>query len=72
MSDIKLKPCPFCGCSMDIYVGTYPNGDERVEPRGMHDVDCLLESVGWYTYPEDGWTAETIMYAWNRRANDAE
>ena len=30
----ELKYCPFCGCSMRIEVGTYPNGNPMNELRG--------------------------------------
>lgn len=66
----ELKYCPFCGCSMRIEVGTYPNGDPMNELRGWHDNDCVLSAVSWYTYPEDGWSEETLIERWNRRVND--
>jgi hypothetical protein len=67
---MELKPCPFCGCSIEIYFGEYPNGDPRIEPRGWHDDDCPLSAVTWHTYPEDGWSEELIAERWNRREND--
>jgi hypothetical protein len=63
----ELKYCPFCGCSMRIEVGTYPNGDPMNELRGWHDDECPLSAVSWYTYPEDGWTEETLTERWNKR-----
>lgn len=68
MSGIVLEHCPFCGCSMEIEVGKYPNGDPLIEPRGWHDEECPLSTVSWHTYPEDGWTEETLAERWNRRA----
>jgi hypothetical protein len=65
---VELKPCPFCGCSMKIRKGKYPNGDQLIEPYGWHDEDCPLSAVPWYTWPEDEWTEERIAEAWNRRA----
>ena len=65
---MELKPCPFCGCNMEIRVGKYPNGDPMNEPIGWHDDSCPLSAVSWYTYPEDGWTEEAIAERWNRRA----
>ena len=64
----ELKPCPFCGCSMRISKGRYPNGDDEIEPYGWHDSDCPLDSVLW-TF-DDGWNAESVAEAWNRRVND--
>lgn len=49
----KLSNCPFCGCSMQIKIGKYPNGDKLIEPSGWHDDDCPLSPVFWYTYLED-------------------
>ena len=65
-----LNSCPFCGCHMMVYQGKYPNGDDRIEPFGFHDTDCPLNSVAWYTYPEDGWTAENLAQRWNRRVTE--
>lgn len=62
-----LKPCPFCGCSMEINTGKYPNGDDRIELYGWHDDFCPLSAVSWVTFPEDGWTSDKIAEAWNRR-----
>ena len=64
----ELKPCPFCGCSMKISKGKYPNGDDRIEPYGWHDSECPLNHVLWSYYPEDRDTEESITEAWNRRA----
>ena len=63
----RLKSCPFCGCSMEIRKGKYPNGDDSLDLSGWHGVDCILNEVTWHTYPEDGWTEEKIAEAWNRR-----
>lgn len=67
MSDIKLKPCPFCGCSVEIRKDKYPNGDERIEPYGWHDSGCPLDNVLWTFYVEDGCSEDLIAKAWNRR-----
>ena len=66
----ELKPCPFCGCDMRILKDKFPNGDERIEPYGLHDFDCPLFAVTWHTYPEDGWTEDLITERWNSRQND--
>lgn len=63
----ELKYCPFCGCSMQIRIGKYPNGDKLIEPSGWHDEDCPLSAVSWHTYPEDGWTEENLAERWNKR-----
>lgn len=64
---IALKPCPFCGCSMEILESNYPNGDKKIEPHGWHDDGCPLGEVLWCLYDEDGWTPEKIAESWNRR-----
>ena len=37
----KLERCPFCGCSMRIRKFIYPNGDEGLEPCGIHSSAVL-------------------------------
>lgn len=64
----ELKPCPFCGCNMEIRHDKYPDGSERIEPYGYHEENCILYAVMWCTYPEDGWTADKIAEAWNSRS----
>lgn len=63
----ELDNCPFCGCSMELKSGKYPNGDPMIEPIGWHDEDCPLSAVSWHTYPEDGWTEENLVKRWNKR-----
>lgn len=65
---IDLKPCPFCGASMELSIDAYPNGDKRIEPYGWHDDDCPLNHVLWcFDVEEDGWSEETVAESWNRR-----
>lgn len=61
----ELKPCPFCGCNMEIWKGKFPDGSERIEPYGYHEENCILSAVSWHTYPEDGWAEDKIAEAWN-------
>ncbi len=66
----ELKPCPFCGTSMKVDIGAYPNGNRRMEPYGWHDEPCPLNHVLWcFDVEDDGWTKEAVVDAWNRRAN---
>jgi len=68
---MELKPCPFCGCSIEIMIGHYPNGDVQIEPYGWHDSNCPLDHVLWcFNVEEDGWTVETVAEDWNRRIRD--
>ena len=64
----ELDNCPFCGCSMQIIIGEYPDGDKIIEPYGQHNNDCPLRSVIWNMYSEDGWTEENLVERWNKRA----
>ena len=65
----ELKPCPFCGCSMKIESGKYPNGNKRILPSGWHDDRCTLNYVLWCFFAEEnGLTEESIAEIWNRRA----
>lgn len=63
----SMKPCPFCGCTMTICHDEYPNGDERILPIGIHSEGCILDSATFHTYPEDGWSMEKFIEAWNKR-----
>ena len=63
----ELSNCPFCGCSMKIKIGKYPNGDKLIEPSGWHEDDCPLSAVLWCIYPRDGWTEENLAERWNKR-----
>lgn len=63
----NLKPCPFCGCFVDIYERKYPNGDTEIGFVGMHDEDCVMDRC----FP--GYeSAEQAIDAWNRRAETEE
>ena len=64
----ELKPCPFCGTSMKLWVDKYPNGDARIEPHGWHDKKCPIAHLLWcYDVEEDGWTEEMVSESWNMR-----
>ena len=67
----ELKPCPFCGCSMEVRSDFYPNGSKRIEPNGWHDPECPLDQVLWcFDVEDDGWTEDTVAESWNRRVGD--
>lgn len=63
----KLEQCPFCGCGMWIRKFIYPNGEEGIEPAGIHCSGCILDAAMWSTDPADGWTEDKIAEAWNCR-----
>lgn len=63
----ELKPCPFCGCSAEVWEHEYPNGEAYFEPIVWHDDGCILAHVLWCGDYE---TAEELAEHWNRRANE--
>ena len=60
-----LKPCPFCGCHMEVQRKKNVDGDIR--PNGTHAKNCPLSMATWHMYHEDGWTEEKLAEAWNHR-----
>ena len=65
----ELKPCPFCGGSIDVWEHMYPSGDTYFEPLGWHGDGCILSHVLWCN---DFETEEELTEAWNRRAGEQE
>ena len=63
----ELSNCPFCGCSIQISIGEYPDGYKIIEPYGRHNNDCPLSAVIWNMYSGDGWTEENLVERWNKR-----
>lgn len=59
MSDIELKPCPFCGGKAEVFVANY---SKRVTVWCANP-DCGVKPFTMYTTE----LAESIK-AWNRRA----
>ena len=68
----KLEWFPFCGCNMRIKTFKYPNGDEGLEPYGLHLSGCIMHAVIWNTDPLDGWTEDKLAEAWNYRWEKGE
>lgn len=75
MSEKLLKPCPFCGHSIDIekdvyepsmdWHPTFIDPDSGGDPINIH-CKCGLEfCTGTYDWGE-------FVEAWNRRANDGK
>lgn len=60
-----LKPCPFCGCHMEVQRKKGYDGDIR--PNGTHEKNCPLSTATWHMYHEDGWTEEKLAESWNHR-----
>ena len=67
MSEIKLKPCPFCGGKAEIkqlmYQHTYP---QTATTGRTINCECGMQVVIWWAI-EDFQAAE----AWNRRSDNA-
>lgn len=63
MSEIKLKPCPFCGgeAKVDYAINDYNRWGVSCNTCG-----CVVE-VGFGDYED---TVEEAVKAWNRRASD--
>lgn len=69
---VSVKPCPFCGCSMQVEYKHYPNGTGDFEPFGWHDDDCPLSEVLWCLEQDEGWTKDRVVEGWNRRVGDGD
>ncbi len=67
MGLIELKPCPFCGCYVDVWKHVYPNGESYYEPFAWHQSWCALNTVLWCGDYE---TEEELAEHWNRREYD--
>ncbi|MBQ6240895.1 MAG: Lar family restriction alleviation protein [Firmicutes bacterium] len=72
MSDeLKLKPCPFCGCT-DIYI-TFEHGyldDSAIVFCNNCKVSVKVEENDQEGFNEK--TAKRAVEAWNRRASENE
>ncbi len=60
----ELKPCPFCGCDVEIEKREYYNGDKNWRIRGWHSDGCIFR-VSFHV-PENH-NKRNLMRAWNRR-----
>lgn len=65
----EMKPCPFCGCSVEIMEGDYPLGDKFRRIYGWHDDGCPLQwlNIELTDDDENPLTREEIAERWNRR-----
>lgn len=67
--EIKLKPCPFCGCTNIIYT------DKSMEKSNNHSVFCPNCGCGtgfFYGSSPDYILKQYAINAWNRRSDNAE
>ena len=63
----ELKPCPFCGCEVEIVIGIYglhgiPNRYNIIHPEN----DCIMERFESY-YTDN---KEYLIEDWNRRVKE--
>lgn len=70
----KLKPCPFCGNTMEHYTISFKRDRRKV--MGVYHEICTLKCPGCTcTIQQAGWSREkaeeNAISVWNRRANDA-
>ncbi len=66
----QLKPCPFCGCEMQLQKCMMADGRTiRYEPRGHHKYGCQLRfATGCFV--GNPTTIDGAIKKWNRRAID--
>lgn len=62
MSDIKLKPCPFCGSTARAWTDAY----------GCYSIECDNEECGC-TYGDNmALNFKEVVKAWNKRVEDED
>jgi len=61
MSDIKLKPCPFCGGEAKINIHRFVGLSNSY---GVECKECMTQSNQFFG------TVKAATEAWNRRANE--
>ena len=71
MSEIKLKPCPFCGCIPKIvkYIETPIHGLR--ERKIYFSPECVNEECVIYRRENSFSSEEEAAEAWNRRNDNA-
>lgn len=60
----KLKPCPFCGCKMELVV--IGRDWNRIKPVVWHDDECPIDGRE-FDYSQSEPSSEAIRL-WNMRA----
>lgn len=66
LSEIELKPCPFCGKEAHIYKSAYPNGETAYNVCCLHYFGCYLENA----IDADFETSDEAAEAWNGRVDN--
>lgn len=65
MSEILLKPCPFCGSRAELRITKHIPKDYDYTPRCTNPSCCGRLSKKFSV-------KETAIYAWNKRLNDGK
>lgn len=66
----ELKPCPFCGCDMNLTAVSMVDGKTvRYNPVGNHKNGCQLKFCAFIGNPT---TEKAAAKKWNRRADDGK
>ncbi len=67
--DIKLLPCPFCGCDMKVEVTSY----KEYLLTGPHTLECLFDE-GSEALTVQGFQEhlDWLVDSWNTRTNTGE
>lgn len=68
MSEIKLKPCPFCGCQVEMRQEVYSGGEKEWCIYGWHSSKCLFETTSTLSLALTN--KRKLAEAWNRRADN--
>lgn len=76
MSDIKLKPCPFCGKSVTVFT----NAKEMKDCSYYDDcyslscpmiaIVCDVNDGGCGASTGYGWSKDVVIEKWNRRSKE--
>lgn len=63
----ELKPCPFCGGTAHLFVN---EGVRVICPTCGASTKILIDAMGYKSVL--GNSVESVIEAWNRRANDEQ
>lgn len=73
MDEIKLKPCPFCGCKPELTTesgGYVIRCDNHDWPKTNNDTD-LAGDIGLYSWGMTKAAKDALIKAWNSRSDNA-
>lgn len=64
----ELKPCPFCGCDVELQSIDYPTDAKDWIICGWHYSGCFLEAM--FPSSPQSMYKHKLVSAWNRRVNE--